>query len=495
MTSHACLIHNGESIRRDDLPVVTFDDFRADLLRHVATGARVAAWFGVPSTADTVRMVCVLAHDATGQLSLLSTDVRHQYPSLTPACPQVHLFERAFFERWKIRPEGHPWLKPVRFPSQQDGQARAPCLDPYHISGSAVHEVAVGPVHAGIIEPGHFRFQCHGETVHHLEISLGYQHRGIERALRGGPDKRTRRLMETASGDASIGHTLAYAHIMEALCDTPAPPGAGMIRGIALELERLACHTGDLGALSADVGYLPTASFCGRLRGDFLNMTALLCGNRFGRGLVCPGGVDFDLDHTRIDGLRDRLETTFHDTKQAIQLLWETPSVMARFEHTGVLSAQTARELGLVGPACRACGIEQDVRYNFPLGMYAMRHIPVSVCKSGDVFGRAYVRWLEIQRACDLIRAVTDTPATGVHKIDIGPVGGNRIAVSLVEAWRGEVCHVAVTDAAGRFLAYEITDPSFHNWHGLAIALRDEEISDFPLCNKSFNLSYGGHDL
>ena len=207
--------------------------------------------------------------------------------------------------------------------------------DFYRVEGDEVHEVAVGPVHAGVIEPGHFRFQCHGENVFHLEISLGYQHRGVEKALLGGPDKRSIHYAETLAGDTTVGHATAYCQVVEALARCQKTPRAQALRGIALELERLANHVGDLGALANDVAFLPTASYCGRLRGDFLNMTATLCGSRFGRGMIRPGGVGFDVDDAIVRDLLTRLDAAERDTANAVELLWDTPSVMARFEDTG----------------------------------------------------------------------------------------------------------------------------------------------------------------
>jgi Ni,Fe-hydrogenase III large subunit len=342
--------------------------------------------------------------------------------------------------------------------------------------------VAVGPVHAGIIEPGHFRFQCHGEHVFHLEISLGFQHRGIERALVSGPNKRTIHYMETLAGDTTIGHAIAYCQAVESLAGCRVPARAQALRGVALELERLANHTGDLGALAGDIGYLPTASFCGRIRGDFLNMTALLCGNRFGRGLVRPGGVAFDMDDARTGQLLERLDQAVHDVTVAANLLWNTSSVRSRFENTGAVSSQTCRDLGLVGVAARACGIERDVRQEFPVGIYQFFQIPVSTYPSGDVFARAYVRWLEIQRSAAFISEQLKSLPAGPSRAPIGPLAQNAMVASLVEGWRGEICHVVLTNERGQF-------------EGLAMAMRDQQISDFPLCNKSFNLSYCGHDL
>jgi Ni,Fe-hydrogenase III large subunit len=226
-----------------------------------------------------------------------------------------------------------------------------------------------------------------------------------------------------------------------------------------------------------------------------LNMTALLCGNRFGRGLVRPGGVAHDVDARIVDQLLFRLNAVDRDVRSAVELLWNTPSVMGRFERTGEVPPLVARQTGLVGVAARACGLEHDVRTDFPYGIYRFANIPVSTWHTGDVFARAYVRWLEIQRSLAFVREQLHSLPAGPVLQSAGPLAGGLLAVALVEGWRGEICHVAVTGEHGELTCYKVVDPSFHNWFGLACALRNQEISDFPLCNKSFNLSYCGHDL
>jgi len=508
-------LRNCQITRLDDIPLVSPPVFRNAVIVAVKNGARISALFGVPQNrlkdqvfykdppGAEIRLFAILANDQIGTLSVVSTNVQNSYPALTPECPQAHWFEREIYEQWEIKPEGHPWLKPIRFhksymrdPSRAgSGDTNIGITDFFRLEGAEVHDVAVGPVHAGIIEPGHFRFQCHGENVYHLEISLGYQHRGVEKALLGGPGKRTLHYMETIAGDTTIGHTTAYNHILEALAGTAVSLRALSIRGIALELERIANHTGDLGALAGDVGYLPTASFCGRIRGDFLNMTALICGSRFGRGLVVPGGVDYDLTGNLSAQLKDRLQTGLAEVTAALNLLWDAPSVLDRFESTGFIPTQTAKNMGLVGTAARACDIVRDARYDLPSGIFRFSQIPVSVWGTCDVFARAYVRWLEIQRSLNFIQNQLAMLPEGKISAKMETPAADSFVVSIVEGWRGEICHVALTDRDGRFRHYKIIDPSFHNWIGLALALRNQQISDFPLCNKSFNLSYCGHDL
>jgi Ni,Fe-hydrogenase III large subunit len=230
-------------------------------------------------------------------------------------------------------------------------------------------------------------------------------------------------------------------------------------------------------------------------------MTALICGNRFGRSLLAPGTSCFGIDSVMAKELLRRLAVDERDVTEAVELLWQTASVLARFENIGRVSLEQCFEIGMVGPAARACGAERDVRSDHPLGAFQFATIPLVTAHYGDVNSRAFVRWLEIQRSIvflrERLRALEDTSAEVLTPDTAAPrsLMPGRLACTLVEGWRGEVCHVAITDRQGRFLRYKITDPSFHNWYGLALALRDQEISDFPLCNKSFNLSYCGHDL
>ncbi len=491
------VLANGGTVPLMNIPVLDTAGFRSAILSAVAGGMRVSALFGAATgRAGEIELHAILADDAGNRLLAARTPVSGgRFPSLTPDCPQVHLFEREIAEDFGIAFEGHPWMKRVRFCGSRGEEILPGSGEFFQVSGAQVHEVAVGPVHAGIIEPGHFRFQCQGERVLNLEIALGYQHRGIEASMEGGPSPRSLHYMETAAGDTTIGHSLTYCQILESLSGRQPPARAQVLRGIALELERLANHTGDLGALSGDVGYLPTASFCGRIRGDFLNLTALLCGSRFGRGFVRPGGTGFDLDPAEIQTLIERIELLKTEAATAINLLWENQSVMSRFEETGVLSRETAADFGIVGPAARASGLRRDVRCNQPSGSYRFSQMPLAAAEAGDVFARAYVRWMEIRHSADFIIEQAGSLPGGTVRLPPGRLAPDSLSVALNEGWRGEICHAAITGAEGNFILYKIVDPSFHNWIAVSRVMHDGEISDFPLCNKSFNLSYCGHDL
>ena len=476
-----------------DLPVLSFSEFSSQALRVIGErGGRVSAFFAVPQ-GTKFRLILVLAVDAEGKLLLSAADIGSEYPSLTPDCPQFHWFERELFEQHGIRPHGHPWLKPIRFNQPEDIPG---VTDYFTMGGDGAHEVAVGPVHAGVIEPGHFRFQCLGEDVFSLEISLGYQHRGIEKRLVGGPDKQTIHLLETTAGDSSCSYAGAYCQILEKLSpDCRVSERNQALRVVAWELERIANHTGDLGALAGDVAFRPTMAYCGRIRGDFLNMTAALCGNRFGRGLIVPGGIGYEVDQAICSKVLPWLNKTGDELKNAVDLLLTASTVLDRFENTGTVSPETAREAGLVGVAARACGQRQDVRHFHPYGWYCQNNMPLAVFDSGDVLARAKVRQQELKASLETVRMLLENLPASEKASAQCCLPGNHIAVSLVEAWRGELCHVALTDASGKFSKYKVVDPSFHNWFGLAMALRGEQISHFPICNKSFNLSYCGHDL
>ena len=512
MKNSSEVIRHNKIIPLDAVPLLNENDFRSDALDLIGERCRVSSFFALKNKKDEYLLYLVISDDARGTLDILSMKPESgSFRSMTPDAPQFHLFEREIYEQTGIKPEGHPWLKPVRFPSGERAAWKSDTLpgscgssplsrigemDFFRIEGDEIHEVAVGPIHAGIIEPGHFRFQCHGEKVYHLEISLGYQHRGIEKKLEGGPYKNSLYRIGAAAGDSTIAHSTAYCQNIEVLSETRISARSEAVRAVSLELERCANHIGDLGALAGDIGYLPTSSYCGRIRGDFLNMSALICGNRFGRGTVVPGGTDFDIDEKVREELLEKIDTGRADFLSAVSLLWDSPSVLARFDSTGRISRETAELIGMVGPAARASGCVRDIRKDHPSGSYRFSYLPVSVSQPGDVFSRAYIRWLEVQESILFIeKMLNELPEGDLRKDICRTLSPDSLTVSLVEGWRGEVCHTAVTDRSGRIMKYKIVDPSFHNWFGLSLALRGEEISDFPVCNKSFNLSYCGFDL
>jgi Ni,Fe-hydrogenase III large subunit len=495
-------LRNRHALPLRAVPEESIERFRIAVLESMIEGWRLVSFFGMPDTGDETRLVAVLADDNAGQLGAVTTVVRDRYPALTPDCPQAHAFEREIAEQCAILPDGHPWLKPLRrhLPDHRAPGRSAVVLDPdaypfFRVTGDEVHEVAVGPVHAGIIEPGHFRFQAYGEDVLFLEIMLGYQHRGVESLLETLPPARAILVAESIAGDTVIGHAGAYCGAIEALARSRKSPRAQTIRGLALELERMANHIGDLGAIAGDIAFQPAAAFFGRMRGECLNLLMTLSGNRYGRGLIRPGGVTFDLPPAMASEMRGRLETLREELQSVAQLMFSNGSVQARLESVGAVTREQCVEFGFVGPVARACEVARDVRHDHPYGIFRFAHIPVAVTWGGDVHARALIRWLEVQRSLEFVIEQLDAVPRGELLVDCGGLRPDELVVAMQEGWRGEIVHTVITDERGGIRRHKVTDPSFHNWTALAVALPGNQISDFPLCNKSFNLSYAGHDL
>lgn len=500
-------IQNGIAIDRTSIPQVPYDQFLTTLTEFVRNEGFIVQFFGYEHESN-YKLLAVIRNS---ELYVISTQVGKSFQSLTRhASEKFHMFEREIAEQFGIKPDGHPWLKMVRYHENYTGETDVfdndysddiPGNYPYFsVEGEAIHEVAVGPVHAGIIEPGHFRFQCAGEEVLHLEIQLGYQHRGIEKMLPGLPQKRYPVICESIAGDTTIAHNLCMCQAIEALANLAVDRGASIVRSIALELERISNHIGDLGALSGDVAFNPPAAYFGRIRGEFLNLLQVLCGNRFGKGLVRPGGVAHIMGQEQRRLIREKIAEITPEIEHVCDLLFSAHTVQARFEHTGTVEHEMAKDLGLVGYAGRACNIPYDARVIFPTECYMELPANTNFITNGDVNSRANVRREEIMHSLKLINMLLDkhekldvsVAAVQMQDHDLSP---DSFVVTVNEGWRGEVSHCLLTGVQGQVQRYKIKDPSFHNWTGLAMSLRNQEISDFPLCNKSFNLSYCGFDL
>lgn len=480
-----------------DIPQLSFDELREQLISSIKSGRRLVQFFGNEEKSGVVLYV-IIADDYQSKLYVASTKFNSAkvFNSITPEIPSAHMFEREFYEQFGIKPEGHPWLKPVRKGiagiNSQESQ-----YEFFKMSGDEIHEVGVGPIHAGIIEPGHFRFSCHGENIHYLEIELGFQHRGVEKLFLQNKNHPVylEKLSESICGDSVIGHAGSFVRAIESLADITVSRRVKSIRAIALELERVGVHLGDLSALAGDVAYLTGNATFGALRTKVINTTMAICGNRFGRGLITLGGVHCDIS----DGLRDKIISTINqlddEISVAAEVLFSSASVLERFEKTGIVETETAQEIGMVGPSARASGIAIDVRSDHPFGAYEFFPVHKLTLNTGDVFARAYIRFIEIQQSIRIINEQLNNLSEGELKKDISSLKSNRLVVSMAEGWRGEIAHVVITGVKGEIKKVKIKDPSFHNWLALALAVRDNGISDFPVCNKSFNLSYCGFDL
>jgi Ni,Fe-hydrogenase III large subunit len=476
----------------DAVPVLTADAWRADTLRRVHEGSRTLTAFGRRVGAD---VLLTTVFQEAQHIELTRARVEPSgFHALTPELPEFHCFERELHEQTGVRIKGHPWLAPIRHEGQEPSAMAAHPF--YQLEGKEVHEVQVGPIHAGVIEPGAFRFMCLGEQVHHLEIQLGYQHRGVERALLAGDARRLAPLVESVAGDTSAAHAWAYCAALEGLSGCELALETEVARAVALELERIAMHLAGLSGLAADVGFLQGATTYGRLRTTAINSSMLLCGSRFSRGALRPGGVRMRLTGEVLGEVERNLGLLRRDLAIIDDCFLSSETVRQRLRGVGVLSSEDAHRLGVVGMAARASNSPVDARQHRGGGVYSAVPIELTLLEEGDCWARTRIRSAELRASLGWIERALHALGSGEPpRQELGPLLPQHIAVAVIEGWRGEVVHCLETDEGGRLLHYKLQDPSLRNWFALAIAMRDNEISDFPICNKSFDLSYCGNDL
>ena len=484
-----------------DLEHCTLADFASACAQRLDAGERLLTLFGRRDEdhAGTIVVTAVFL-PPSGSLAVLRANAQagQHYPALTASHPSAQIYERELWEQTGLTPDGHPWLKPVRFEGER--QQRMADYPFFQVRGQEVHEVGVGPIHAGVIEPGHFRFMCLGEKVHHLEIQLGYQHRGVEALLLRRPPLTLAATIESACGDSAVAYAWGYCNAVEALTDTAISFETEVLRGIALEMERIAMHLATLNGLATDIAFIQGTGTYGRLRTAMINASQRVSGNRFGRGWLRPGRARGITDVLRQD-LIQTLSATATDVAGINELMCAALSVRARFQGTGVVSRKTAHDLGLTGLVARASNVAVDARDLLPGRLYSQLPIASLTETAGDCWARMVLRMREIDVSITWILAILndgklDLTANRFHREVLNsPLRPQALCVSLVEGPRGPVIHAIETGNRGQLLHYKLQDPSLANWFGLAMAVRDNPISDFPICNKSFDLSYCGNDL
>ncbi len=498
-------INNYQSIDIDKITLLSYNDFYSIVLQLLEQKSNHCLSYYSFKNKENLHFMMAIADDNNNDIIILShilkpTD-KQELQSLSEKIFALHIFEREIHENFGINFSKHPWLKPVRFAhNRANKNSQIKNYPFYSIKSKELHEVGVGPIHAGIIEPGHFRFICNGENVLHLEIQLGWQHRGVEQLFLDKKHNLQRNLLaENISGDTVVGHATTFAQTMETLAEQHITEQTQIERALAMELERIAIHTGDIGALCTDAAYHLGANVFAILRTAIINFTQFWCGNRFGKSLVRIGGTHFpfteDLKKELLDVLL-KFEAQFFEMAD---LTYRLPSVQNRFDFVGTITRKQALLMGTVGLSARSSNIKKDIRVSHPSMAYKKFPYETITVEKGDVFARFLLKKKEIRRSIDWIRNLMDNykfEASKTEKPDYNlSLKPNKLAITVNEAWRGEVCHIAITNNDGELQHYKVKDPSIHNWKALELSLRNVEISDFPINNKSYNLSYCGHDL
>jgi len=475
-----------------------------DLWRQAVLGlaAGEATLLGLWSDGQAVHLA--LAEEAACEPLVLSLAVRcGRFPSVAHTHAPAMRLERALRDLYGLEVDGSPdlrrWLDHGRWGlraplgRQQNSDVGGDTYTFRTAEGPPLHQIPVGPVHAGIIEPGHFRFTANGETVVRLEERLGYVHKGIDRLMGGAPVARAARLAGRVSGDSTVAYALAFARAVEAAQGNVPPPRAIWLRALMAELERLANHLGDIGAICNDASFSLIHAHCSILREQVLRVASACFGHRLMMDCIVPGGVAVDVASDRIPLLRTLVRTIGRRFPELVELYDNTASLQNRTVTTGILRAELARQYGAGGFVGRASGRAHDARKSPGYPPYTMLAFDVPTRSAGDVDARVWVRIEEVRQSLALIEQIVDRLPAGAT-LSAGQGGEDKEGMALVEGFRGDVlCWLRLT--GDTVTCCHLRDPSWFQWPLLEAAVEGNIVADFPLCNKSFNCSYSGHDL
>jgi Ni,Fe-hydrogenase III large subunit/Ni,Fe-hydrogenase III component G len=481
--------------------VVTPDAWSAVADDLAAGKATLLSLWGDANASCVVHMA-ILEQD-TNDIAVVSLECPDEtFPSVGARHPPAIRLERALHSLYGLTPFGardtRPWLDLGFWGVQYPLGARAPAPEvrpPYEFlptEGESLHQIPVGPVHAGIIEPGHFRFTASGETVVRLEQRLGYVHKGIDSLMAGATLERAARLAARTSGDSTVAYGIAFAHAVEAAANVQAPPRAQYLRALMAELERLANHFGDIGAICNDASFSLMYAHCGILREQVLRAADACFGHRLMMDRVVPGGVTRDLDPEGAVRIRETLRQIKQRFPRLVELYDNTASLQDRTVGTGIVKPEFVRQFGASGFVGRASGRNVDARKTPGYAPYHDLDFAVPVLTAGDVNARVWIRIREVEQSLRLIEQL-------IERMPAGPIAtavesGAGEGLGFAEAFRGDVLAWVRLDGA-RLACCHLRDPSWFQWPLLEAAIEANIVADFPLCNKSFNCSYSGHDL
>lgn len=488
---------------------------RACLYFHKKLNSPVTMMFACDERADkgSFKIYCVfmgIKHMKWIFVTMDTAGGRPEFESIANDIYSSGLFEREIKEMFGVLPKGNPDLRRLRlhgevwpegyYPMRKDFKKPGSTRDEKKeyvfnkVEGEGIFEIPVGPVHAGIIPPGHFRFSVAGEPIINLEARLGWTHKGTEKLFEDKSVDFGVKLSECVTGDSVFSNSWAFCSAVEKICKIETPEKAMFLRAVFLELERMYNHLNDISGISIDVGFSFPAMYAAIMKEKILCLNEKLTGSRYLKGANIIGGVSVDLNDWKKKALLKGFEAIDKDFKELKDMLYSSVSFMDRLDGTGILKKKTAEDLGVLGLAARASGIEKDLRKDFP-GVYSKVKFNLMKESSGDVMARLNIRISEFEESIRLIRQFVDRIKQGSIDFQEKLKLKDGFGLGYIEAWRGPLLYWVKLNKSGIIDRCKIVDPSFHSWEGLCYSVLGDIIPDFPVCNKSFDLSYSGNDL